>query len=252
MDICGFLQDHGEMIYLFILLLFVISIGIAKKTSKYRRYRRSEYRTETRKRRKKVEKDRGATGEYETSVALERIRGNKYFVFNAYIPRSGGKGCVETDIIMIHEKGIVVIENKNYSGIVKGRMDRTFWEHYLGGKRYTFYSPVYQNISHIRHIRSFIEDHIDGVSLIPIFSVVAFNDKIEKLKVRRKWRSGTIVCRSCQAQKKIWRRLKRQEIALDQGKMDEIYQLLKSRSQVFRWVKRNHRKQVEKNKKMLD
>ena len=90
---------------------------------------------------KKVESSTGTEGEYETSLALEkRVRGKRRFVFNAYIPcRSGAS--TETDIVMIHEKGIFVIENKNYYGQVKGRADREYWEPYCFRKAADILQP---------------------------------------------------------------------------------------------------------------
>ena len=199
-----------------------------------------------------MEKDKGSSGEYETSISLEKIKGKKYFVFNAYIPKAGGKGCVETDIIMIHEKGVVVIENKNYSGVVKGKADRTYWEQILNGRRYTFYSPVYQNMNHIRHIKDFLENRGAASPSLPVFSAVVFNDKIRRLKIKRKWKSEAVICRSRKAPAKIQKKLRHGERALDEREMEELYRELKSRSEVFRWVKRSHRKKVEKYKKNLD
>ena len=115
MDIDIVLQNQTGRLWIIaaFLLAAVFLTGLGRHRKK--RYARSEYRRETGNKRKKVEQDAGKNGEYETSIALEKIRGRRCFVFNAYIPRADGRGSVEIDIIMIHERGIVVIENKNYS-----------------------------------------------------------------------------------------------------------------------------------------
>ena len=226
-----------------VILAAVLAVcGWLWRTRKKREYRRSEYRAETGKRYKKVENSPGTEGEYQTSLALEkRVRGNRRFVFNAYIPcRSGGS--TETDIAMIHEKGIFVIENKNYSGRVKGRADREYWEHIQSGRRQTFYSPVYQNLGHVRHIRRLLEER--GYRL-PMVSVVVFNDRLERLQVRRKGRD-VIVCRSRRAPGAINRRLRRMERVLGERELEEVYEILKEQTRPFWWVRRGQKKRVEK------
>ena len=241
---------YREETVLCVVILLVLAAALAAgKTYSFRRYRKSEYRMETRRRRRKVENDRGAFGEYETSMALEKIRGRKKFVFNAYIPKANGRGSVETDIIMIHEKGIFVIENKNYSGVVAGRADREYWSQFLAGRRYLFYSPVYQNFNHVRHIKAFLENNLEEIPDIPVFSAVVFNDKAKFLKIRKLKKTDAIVCHSRKVKSKIRRKLRHQDSILDENEIDKIYLLLKSRAEVFRWVKRSHRKKVEKYKK---
>lgn len=210
-----------------------------------RRYRRSVYRAETGKQYKKVEENRGMDGEYRTSLELEkRIRGRRYFVFNAYIPcRSGGS--TETDIVMIHEKGIFVIENKNYCGQVRGRANREYWEHILPGKRRTFYNPIYQNQGHVRHLRRLLGEH--GYHL-PMVSVIVFNDGVKRLRVKMAG-SDAILCRSRRAASKINRRLRRMEQVLDEAEMEEVYGILKAQTRPFWWVRYGQRKRAEKLQK---
>ena len=63
---------------------------------------------------------------------------------NCYVPnRSGDK--IEIDMIMLCQKGIYVIENKNYSGWI-------FGDEILKGKKYFFYNPIKQNKSHIKNL----------------------------------------------------------------------------------------------------
>lgn len=63
---------------------------------------------------------------------------------NCYIPnRSGDK--IEIDMIMLCQKGIYVIENKNYSGWIFGDEKSKNWCETLKGKKYFFYNPIKQN-----------------------------------------------------------------------------------------------------------
>ena len=70
---------------------------------------------------------------------------------NCYIPnRSGDK--IEIDMIMLCQKGIYVIENKNYSGWIFGDEKSKNWCEILKGKKYFFYNPIKQNKSHIKNL----------------------------------------------------------------------------------------------------
>ncbi len=91
-----------------------------------------------------------------------------------------------------------------------------------------------------------------GIPPLPLISVVVFNDKGRLKRVRKLKREKAIVTTSRKAAGKIKRRLRFMETVLEEKDMDEIYRILKERAEVFRWVKKNHRKKVEKYKKRLD
>lgn len=226
---------------LLILLLFYI------KTYNFRKYRRSRYHLETGNKRKKVKEDKGAAGEYETSMALEKVKGKKRFIFNAYIPKRNGKGSTETDIILIHEKGILVIENKNYQGWIYGRGDKYQWTHVLPGRKFSFYNPIFQNESHIGNLKGFLGKEY---SQAPYLSVIIFNDQA-RLKRIKGCRDQAVVCNSRKAARKINRKLRPLPKVFTEEQIDEIYENLRTQSHVFRWVKAGHKRQVEKKKKCL-
>ncbi len=212
------------------------------KTRESRRYRRSEYRAETGKRRKKVERDKGTSGEYQTSLVLEKgIKGNRRFVFNAYIP-CGNKGSTETDILMIHEKGIFVIENKNYYGKVKGKGDQAYWTHIMPGRTVTFFNPIFQNEGHIRQLKRFLKEK--GWE-IPIVSVIVFNDRARLGRIPLKGKEA-IVCRSRRSAVKINRKLRHMEKILTPEEVDQVHRILKICASPSWWEKRSHKKYVKK------
>lgn len=225
-------------------LAFLILTGIRRARKSYKK---SSYHKETKKRKKKVEQDPGATGEYETSRALERIKGRKRFIFNAYIPKGSRSGCTETDIIVIHEKGILVIENKNYGGMVWGDAKNSQWYHMVGGRRFLFYNPIYQNKGHIRTLRKYLEEKLGRESFgIPYESVIVFNDRTRIGRIRHV-KKQALVCSSRKAARKLNRRLRRMPVVLDEEQMERIYQILKAETKVFFWVKASHKRNIRKN-----
>lgn len=69
----------------------------------------------------------GQYGEYLTEYALthDNIAGDLVVLKNVYVPT--GNKTTEIDMLMIHEKGIFVIESKNYSGWIFGDYNQLNW-----------------------------------------------------------------------------------------------------------------------------
>lgn len=99
---------------------------------------------------------------------------------NVYIPKKSG-GTTEIDVLYITSKGLFVLENKNYAGYIFGSESNNNWTVTLyagktsyGGKKlekYKFYNPIWQNRSHIKHLKSFLN------SDIKTFSFITFSDR---------------------------------------------------------------------------
>ena len=94
---------------------------------------------------------------------------------NAYVLHDvlidGAEGMTsQIDLVMIGVKGIYVVEVKNYAedARIYGDGKKKNWYYYLGGKKYTIYSPLMQNEQHIRYLKK----QLDLPEEIPFFSVV--------------------------------------------------------------------------------
>lgn len=102
---------------------------------------------------------------------------------NVYIPKKNGE-TTEIDLLYITEKGIFVIESKNYSGYIFGNESNKSWTStYYAGKtwlgqkkieKHHFYNPVWQNNSHIKYLKEFL-----GNSTLPMYSLIVFSDHCE-------------------------------------------------------------------------
>lgn len=84
---------------------------------------------------------------------------------NVYLPTDDDSDeKTEIDMLVISRKGILVLECKNYSGHIYGKSYRRYWVQYLGNRQtFRFYSPIFQNRAHIRHVRQLL-----GSSKTPI------------------------------------------------------------------------------------
>ncbi len=177
------LQSLMTNLQLFLSILFIASvpvtliiIQITILVKKDKEYKSGAYYQVTKLPYKAVKHDKGRFGEfliYKNLKELETV-GAK-FLFNLYIPKGDGKTS-EIDVLMVCTKGIFVFESKNFSGWIFGNEFRKNWYQTLpngkgGSHKEIFYNPVMQNRSHIKYLRSLIEDRI------PIWSVIVFSDR---------------------------------------------------------------------------
>lgn len=60
-----------------------------------------------------------------------------------------GNKKAQIDHILISNKGIIVIETKNYQGLINGKVNEKYWIQYLNKKQYVFLNPIRQNNYHL-------------------------------------------------------------------------------------------------------
>ena len=114
----------------------------------------------------------------ERELKLVRLLGRKGKILrNVYIPKDNGE-TTEIDVVYITQKGIFVIESKNYSGWIFGDEKGTYWTVTLpNGQKNRFYNPVKQNKTHIKWLQAFVG------SDVPLFSIIAFSERCELKKI---------------------------------------------------------------------
>ncbi len=119
----------------------------------------------------------GTRGEFEVYHML-RKNGftNAKYIFNREIPKSDGLNT-ELDLIIIHEKGIFVVENKHYTTRIYGNAldhDLTIIDH--SGNKKSIYNPIKQNEKHVVALKEFLK--LKGLyindEITPIYSIVVF------------------------------------------------------------------------------
>ena len=116
--------------------------------------------------------DKGQFGEYllEYAVTSHSIPGELYSFRNLYIPYRGK--YAEIDLVMLHECGIFVFENKNYSGWIFGKEQDLKWtQSFKNGERNYFYNPIRQNRNHIKALATFLH-----LSENAFYSCIVFSD----------------------------------------------------------------------------
>lgn len=194
----------------------------------------------------------GKTGEEETIRQLEKLWGHKRILKNLYVPLEEKKNTTEIDAVVIHEKGIIVVENKNYSGKIYGDEEEYHWIQVQkdGRKKYKkpFYNPVKQNRTHIRRLRRFVEvrsvvkqlavSQPEGRKL-PYVSVITFNGgaKLKRIFIAS---DEVLVSESRKVKRRLQRKLRRMPRVLTRQQVDGLYEELKVLEEPGWRVKRQH------------
>jgi hypothetical protein len=129
------------------------------------------------------------------SPALDGLYGEKLTVFELELCTFAGfKGTilhnleievgnrtVQIDVLFITQKGIFVIESKNYSGNISGAEYQNKWNLRTYRKNYDFYNPVAQNQTHINTLLKIIRSP-------RFFSLIAFSERcnLEYIDIHKK------------------------------------------------------------------
>lgn len=227
-------MSYHKLLAVFLLLaaFYMIVHTVDTRRKKRKRLREWEER----------QRQKGEEGEMDTALFLNKVRGIKRLLHHVYIPKAGGSGTTEIDLLMIHEKGIIVIENKNYSGFLYGREEETYWTQMLKGGEYRrFYNPVMQNQGHIRHLKHFLGDLVPEET--PYISVITFNDqgRLKRIRVDKK---TAVVASARQVKRRLGKRLKRLPRALSRSRIEELERCLLEEAGNTKRARKNHIKQV--------
>ncbi|HAG04393.1 MAG TPA: DNA-binding protein [Lachnospiraceae bacterium] len=152
---------------------------------------------------------------------------------NVYLPKDNGETS-EVDVIYITQKGIIVIESKNYSGWIFGDEKGQKWTVMLPNKQKNqFYNPILQNKTHIKWMKNTVGEDI------PLFSVIVFSERCELKKVTVYSDDVKVIKRDRLYAniRDIW---EKNPDTLTEERVEELYEQLKQYTKVGKDVKKEH------------
>lgn len=163
---------------------------------------------------------------------------------NIYIPKDNGETS-EIDLVYITQKGIFVLESKNYSGWIFGDAVSQYWTSCLpNGERNRFYNPVKQNRTHIKWLSSYLS----GASLtVPLFSVIVFSERCELKKVPED-SDDVMICNRDMLYWKIRSKWDKLLDTVSDADSEKVYQLLSRLTIVSEAQKQAHIDSITKKK----
>lgn len=208
---------------------------------KRNQFQKSTYKQETDSSFFKVISDKGLIGEYYTVNVLDRVPGYHKTLVNAYIPKKRG-GTTEIDIIFLHEKGIFVLESKNYSGWIFGKEQDRYWTQSLpNGKKKRFFNPIMQNRGHVNALQQLLQH----LSPNKFYSYIVFSERCQLKKVTLD-SADLFVLKRNQLGKVLRNHFIQTNNVFTQTEIDEIYQTLKPYTQVQTETKTKHIESIKR------
>ena len=185
----------------------------------------------------------GKYGEFllKSELDMGRLTGKRGKILkNVYIPAEEGKTS-EIDVLFITSKGILVFESKNYSGWIFGSETDSQWTVSLPNReKHQFYNPVRQNRGHIKWLKKCVGE-------IPMYSVIVFSERCELKKITVTSKDVWVINRdkTNTVVRQIWKDAKD---VLSDEQIEELYEKLKTFTNVSEEVKQDHIKDIEKNR----
>lgn len=186
---------------------------------------------------------KGQLNEYEIYEKLYELNFDKKLLKNVYIPIEKNK-TTEIDIIMITNRGIFVIESKNYNGWIFGSSNSKYWtltknKHF---KR-KFYNPVWQNKIHVNSLSNML-----GIELNNFESIICFGPN-SVLKTIEKFESDIKVININSICEVINNLYNVKSDVFSNEEVDDIYNKLRSYKYVDESIKEKHINNVNDIKK---
>lgn len=161
---------------------------------------------------------------------------------NVYVPKEDGETS-EIDVLFITQKGIYVIESKNFSGWIFGDEKAGYWTAMLPNKlKNKFYNPIKQNKTHMKWLEKYLDDDI------PLFSLIVFSERCELKKITVESSDVRVIKRDrlYANVRDIWDHA---EDKLDKEKVQAVYEKLKQLTHVSEAVKQAHVASINKKYK---
>lgn len=109
---------------------------------------------------------RGRAGEARVGGVLERIGVDT--LHDVILPDGRG-GLTQIDHLVLTGAGILVVETKNYSGMVFGQEREAQWTQRLGRRSFRFQNPLKQNYGHVQAVKALAPG-------VPVRGWVVFTD----------------------------------------------------------------------------
>ena len=98
----------------------------------------------------------GVEGEREALELVRLTSGNAHVFTNLIIPGQGHNS--ETDLIVVAESGVTVVEVKNHKGSISGFYTDEKLTQRSGGHAKTFYNPIRQVATHVRNLSQYLAE----------------------------------------------------------------------------------------------
>ena len=186
--------------------------------------------------------DKGAYGEWLTEYMFgnNNLKGYCKSLHNIYVPYKGRTS--EIDVLLVHKKGIFVIESKNYSGWIFGNEQQRYWTQCLPNKeKNKFYNPIMQNATHINALSQYLD-----INKYNMKSFIVFSERCELKKIPNNTEEYIILKRD-RLLRNIRTEIEVRQDIFTENEVDEIIAKLQPLTNVSQEEKEKHIEQIKNN-----
>lgn len=188
----------------------------------------------------------GSMGEWMAKVYSKTLPGS--LVLHDVLIDGNDGFTSQIDLVLVGNKGIYVVEMKMFDDAkIYGDTQKTKWNYYKNGRKYEIYSPLKQNLKHIKYLKSFLKDFGD----IPFFSIITM--VCDDFKISGEYGENTIVCNSLPAMERaIYKIADGKPEVFDDAKKKEIFEYIKTNQHIGREARQDHKQRVIAYKENLE
>ena len=157
---------------------------------------------------------------------------------NVYVPKPNGETS-EIDVLFLTQKGIFVIESKNYSGWIFGDEQSVKWTASMPTRsKFSFYNPIKQNRTHIKWLSQYLE------CAVPFYSLIVFSERCELKKIEVSSKDVYVIKRDrlYATVRDIW---DRSPDALSEEQINSIFSRLQPLTNADEAIKTAHIQQIK-------
>ena len=184
--------------------------------------------------------DVGAYGEWLTEYLFgnDNLKGYSKSLHNIYVPYRGKTS--EIDVLLVHEKGLFVIESRNYSGWIFGSAEQQKWTQCLNKNTKTqFYNPVKQNRTHINALSQFLQ-----MDKTKMKSFIVFSERCELKKIPEDTEEY-IVTKRDNLLRLVKKEIENRNNIFTKTEVDSIIEKLKPLTNISQEEKQKHIEQIK-------
>lgn len=98
------------------------------------------------------------------------VKNEPHHIMQNVTLRLSNGGSSQIDVILISQRGIFVVEVKNFRGIIEGEKDQPIWYQSRGFEKREFRNPIDQNYSHTRALNECFDIPLKLMHSLVVFS----------------------------------------------------------------------------------
>ena len=140
------------------------------------------------------------------------------------IPAEDGK-TMHIDFLILTRAGIFVCEMKTFHGTIQGEGMKKYWKNFSGDREVDYYSPVLQNLYHLKYLRDFLAPLPFEIYYHSI--VIMYRYAGARLEIKPPYPPRTNIVTSLQSLQKVMQDVaEQQKKYLSDGELDYIFDFI--------------------------